>query len=183
MRVFLSNIITLFPPKTWGIKFSEHLEELIKFTAKNWYSFSTLYFLSPVPLIIRVTGYLTYPWIYGSPSFNSYRYLSASFRLRVKDFEYICDTKTRELPFWFSTIKADFILSENSQLAIFATKYGGVLLDRLPLVSELFCTICASIFLAISSLDASVRTFDISSIPSQKNKLCLNRVKPRFWNF
>ena len=61
-------------------------------------------------------------------------------------------------------MKADFILSENSQLAIFATTYGGVLLDWF-LVSESFCTLCAlSIFVAISSLDASVRTFDISSI-------------------
>ena len=60
--------------------------------------------------------------------------------------------------------EADFILSEDSQLAIFATKYGSVLIDRLPLVSELFCTLCSLSFLAISSLDASVRTFDISSI-------------------
>ena len=69
------------------------------------------------------------------------------------------------MPFWYSTIKADFILSVNSQsvqLAIFATKYGGVLLDHLPLVSELLCTWCAT--LAISSLDTSVTTFDISSI-------------------
>ena len=126
----------------------------IKLRAKDRHSFSTLYF---------VAGYLTYPWIDGSP-FNSYWCLSVWFCLRIKDFEYICETKTRELPFWFSTIKADLILSENSQLAIFAARYGGVLLDRLPVVSEL-CTWCAlSIFVAISTLDASVRTFDISSI-------------------
>ena len=37
-------------------------------------------------------------------------------------------------------------------------------IDRLALVSELFCTLYAlSTFVAISSLDASVRSFDISS--------------------
>ena len=62
-------------------------------------------------------------------------------------------------------MKAEFFLLQNSQLAIFATKYGGVLLDHLPLVSELFFILCTlSIFVAISSLNAFVRTFDISSI-------------------
>ena len=77
---------------------------------------------------------------------------------------YICVTKTRELPFWFSTIKADLVLSENSQLVIFATKYDGALFDIFSLIYELSCTRCTlSIFVAIFSLDASVRTFDISS--------------------
>ena len=80
----------------------------------------------------QIAGYLTYPWIDWSASFNSYRCLSAWFCLRVKHFEYICETKTREPPFWFSTIKANLIHWENFQLAIFATRYGCVLLDYLP---------------------------------------------------
>ena len=40
-------------------------------------------------------------------------------------------------------IKADLIFSENSQLAILTTKYGGVLFDRFPLISELPYTRCA----------------------------------------
>ena len=48
---------------------------------------------------------------------------------------------------------------------MFATKYGGTILDRLSLVSELTCARCVlSIFVSISSLDASVTTFDNSSI-------------------
>ena len=62
-------------------------------------------------------------------------------------------------------MKADFILLENSQLAIFATKYGGVSLDCLPRVSELFCTLCAlSVCVVISSLDDSVRAFLFRSL-------------------
>ena len=71
---------------------------------------------------------------------------------------------TRKLENYHSAIKADLILLENSQLTIFATKYGGALFDLFPLISELPATDAPFLFfVAISSLDVSVRTFDISS--------------------
>ena len=55
-------------------------------------------------------------------------------------------------------MKADLTFSENSQLTIFTTKYGGDPFDDVPLL----CTLCAlSIFFEISSLEVSGKTLDI----------------------
>ena len=82
----------------------------------------------------------------------------AWFPLRVNDFEYIWETKTCDRPFWFSCMKADLTFSENSQLTIFTTKYGGDPFDDVPLLY----TLCAlSMFLEISSLEVSGKTLDI----------------------
>ena len=58
-------------------------------------------------------------------------------------------------------MKADLTFSENSQLTIFTTKYGGDPFDDVPLL----CTLCAlSMFFEISSLEVSGKTLDIWSI-------------------
>ena len=58
-------------------------------------------------------------------------------------------------------MKADSAFSENSQLTIFTTKYGGYPFDDVPLL----CTLCAlSMFFEISSLVFSGKTLDIWSI-------------------
>ena len=69
----------------------------------------------------------------------------------VSDFKYIWETKTCDPPVWSS-------FSENSQLTIFTTKYGGDPFDDVPLL----CTLCAlSMFFEISSLEVSDKTLDI----------------------
>ena len=56
-------------------------------------------------------------------------------------------------------MKADLTFSENSQLTIFTTKYGGDPFDDVPLL----CTLCAlSMFFKILSLEVSGKTLDIS---------------------
>ena len=58
-------------------------------------------------------------------------------------------------------MKADLNFSENSQLTIFNTKYGGDSFDDVPLL----CTLCAlSMLFEISSLVVSGKTLDIWSI-------------------
>ena len=58
-------------------------------------------------------------------------------------------------------MKADLTFSENSQLPIFTTKYGGDPFDDVPLL----CTLCAlSMIFEISSLEVSGKTLDIWSI-------------------
>ena len=55
-------------------------------------------------------------------------------------------------------MKADLSFSENSELTIFATKYGGDPFDDVPLL----CTLCAlSKLFEISSLVVSGKTLDI----------------------
>ena len=80
---------------------------------------------SPGLLIIRVAVYLIYPCMEGSSPFISCWCFRAWFRQNVSDFEYIWEMKTCDQPFWFSCMKADLTFSENSQLTIFSTKYGG----------------------------------------------------------
>ena len=55
-------------------------------------------------------------------------------------------------------MKADLTFSENSELTIFATKYGGDPFDDVPLL----CTL--SMLFEISSLVVSGKTLDIWSI-------------------
>ena len=79
----------------------------------------------------------------------------------MSDVEYIWETKTCDRPLWFSSKKADLTFSENTQLTIFTTNYGGDLFDDVPLL----CTLCAlSKFFEISSLVVSGKTLDIWSI-------------------
>ena len=55
-------------------------------------------------------------------------------------------------------MKADLNFSENSQLTIFNTKYGGDSFDDVPLL----CTLCAlSMLFEISFLVVSGKTLDI----------------------
>ena len=102
----------------------------------------------------------------GSSSFISCWCFRARFRRQVSEFDYILETKTCDhfdsrKPFWFSCMKANLTFSENSQLTIFTTKYGGDPFDDVPLL----CTLCAlSMFFEISSLEVSVKTLDIWSI-------------------
>ena len=118
----------------------------------------TLYVFSPDLLIINVAGYLHSLVWRGLLFFISCQCFRAWFRRRVSEFEYIWETKTCDRPFWFSFMKADSIFSENFQLTIFATKYGGDLFDDVPLL----CTLCAlSMFFEISSLEVSGKTLDI----------------------
>ena len=96
-----------------------------------------------------------------SSSFISCWCFMARFRRQVSEFEYIWELKTCDWPFWFSSTKADLTFSENSQLTIFTTKYGGDPFDDVPLL----CTLCAlSVFFKISSLEVSGKTLDIWSI-------------------
>ena len=97
----------------------------------------------------------------GFSFFISCRYFRACFRRRDSYFKYIWETKTCDGPFWFSCMKADLTFSENSQLPIFTTKYGGDPFDDVPLL----CTLCAlSMIFEISSLEVSGKTLDIWSI-------------------
>ena len=97
----------------------------------------------------------------GSSSLFSCRSFRAWFRRSVSDFEYIWESKTRDRHFWFSCTKADLTFSENSQLTIFSTKYGGDPFDDVPLL----CTLCAlSVLFEISFLVVSGKALDIWSM-------------------
>ena len=50
---------------------------------------------------------------------------SKAFLLSVRDFEYICETNTADLPSWLALIMADLIFPDMSQFVILATRKGG----------------------------------------------------------